>query len=905
MPLSSGARLGHYEVGAPIGAGGMGEVYRARDLKLKRDVALKVLPAALAGDRERLARFQREAESLAALNHPHIAQIYGINESDGVTALVMELVEGDDLAARLAHGPIPLDEALPIARQVAEALEAAHDAGLIHRDLKPANIKVRPDGAVKVLDFGLAKAGDDKSSLGIALEHSPTITSPAHLRPGYGGQATEVGTILGTAAYMAPEQAKGKPVDKRADIWAFGCLLYEMLTGRKAFDGEDVTDIIAAIVTKDPDWSRLAAVPAPPAIERLIRRCLVRDKRNRLPDIAAARLEIDESIAGGPETRREPAGSVPRTGGPGRWLAAVAAAAVAGVIVGLATARFAFPPPDGQPTRSPVVFNVATPGIAVELLATANRAEGIAVSRDGRRIAFAGSRADGVRFIFVRTIDDLEARPIAGTENAVAPFWSPDGQRLAFCQQQKLKQIQIGGGGAVEIAPCPNPRSRGAWGGDDTILFSPDYQGDLVRVPAGGGPVETVLRGDPQAGRSGYFSPVWLDDRRFLIAKFGYVEDLAAEEGVYSGTIGSSTLTRLVGGAAIEVAWSDGEIYVRRGEDLVAQPFDPVTGRVSGQQRTVATRVAAFDAAGGALAYFAPQQSLSQRLHVAWFGRDGRQLPDTGTPGRFRDPRLSFDGNMLAVLRTNERGSGEIWAYDLRRQIDVRVISGDSAYNPVWWPDGRSVAAGTARGIVRSTLGESTTSPLFAADNVPAVPLDISPDGRAILYVPIESGSARLMVRSLVDASPPRQIGPSTTRLGIEAAFSPDGKWLVYAVAEGASRRMYVTAYPDGKQRFTVSALNGARPRWRRDGREIFFVSSEGAGAGARGPVQIVAVPVTWTAAGPDFGAASPLMALPRTVTGGAVFDVTPDGQRFVIIVEGERDESPITVRLGGDPARP
>ncbi len=578
------------------------------------------------------------------------------------------------------------------------------------------------------------------------------------------------GMILGTAAYMAPEQAKGKPVDKRADIWAFGCLLYEMLTGRKTFDGEDVTDIIAAIVTRDPDWSRLAAVPTPPAIERLIRRCLVRDKRNRLPDIAAARLEIDEAIAGAPGIGREAVAATPRSRGSARWMVAVAAAA--GLIVGIGTGRFALPASDHLLTRAPVVFNMAmTPGTVVELFPTANRAEGIAVSRDGRQIAFTGSRADGVHLIFVRKIDDLEARPIAGTENAVAPFWSPDGQRLAFCHQQKLKQIQIGGGGAVEIAACPNPRSRGAWGGDDTILFSPDYQGDLVRVPAGGGPVETVLRGDLQAGRSGYFSPVWLDNSRFLIAKFGYVEDLAGEEGVYSGAIGSSVLTRLVGGAAIEVAWSDGELYVRRGEDLVTQPFDPVTGRVSGQQRTVATRVAAFDAAGGALAYFAPQRSPSQRLRVAWFGRDGKPLPDTGDPGRFRDPRLSFDGNMLAVLRSNERGTGEIWAYNLRRKIDVRVISGDSAYNPVWWPDGRSVAAGTARGIVRSTVGESTTSPLFAADNVPAVPVDISPDGTAILYVPIESGSARLMVRSLVDASPPRQIGPTTTRLGIEAAF--------------------------------------------------------------------------------------------------------------------------------------
>jgi Tol biopolymer transport system component len=888
--LTPGTRIGSYEVVGTLGAGGMGEVYRARDTRLGREVAFKILPEEFASDPERLARFEREARTLASLNHPHIAQIYGVDEATSeagahTRALAMELVEGEDLAERIARGALPLDEALPIARQIAEALEAAHDAGIIHRDLKPANVKVRPDGTVKVLDFGLAKpgttsTGGDRARHASPLLDSPTITSPAALTMG--------GMILGTAAYMSPEQAKGKPVDQRADIWAFGALLYEMLSGRRAFGGEDVTDTIVSVMSKELDWSALPP-STPRSIVTLLRRTLERNAQKRLPHIGLARFEIDDAIANPVASSPD----APRSSGR-RW-PAVAIAAMAGLIVGAVAAWWSLPRAGAVGARPSVTFTVPMPaGVGVEIF-TPNRAGGVAVSPDGTRIAFSGHREAGPPLIFVRALDTLETRAIEGTEQAQYPFWSPDGQRLAYCQQQKLKQIAIAGGVATEMADCPNPRTRGAWGADDTILFVPDYQGSLVRVSAAGGVVEPVLEGGWASSQSAFFSPVWLDGTRFLVARFPYAEDAAPEAGIFRGQLGSADLVQLVSGAASEVAWGHGELYVRRGSDLTAHTFDAGGGVISGQPRTVATRVAAFDHAGGTLAYYASPTGLLRMQRIAWFSRDGTRLPDTGQPGAFRDPRLSPDGTTLAVLRSNERGLGEIWTYDLRRNVDVRATSGVSAFNPVWFPDGRSLVAGSSGGLIRARLGDPASTPLFDTGNVAATPEDISPDGSTLLYIPIESGTARLMLRSLVDGSPPRPIGPTATRLGTTGALAPNGRWLVYDVVEGESRRLYAAPVTVAATRVPVTSLNGVRPRWRRDGRELFFVNTS---EGAR---QVVAVPVTWTADGPEFGDARPLFALPSPATlAGVIFDVTPDGQRFVFIVDDARDRSPITVRMEG-----
>jgi eukaryotic-like serine/threonine-protein kinase len=455
MPFSPGARHGSYEIQSTLGAGGMGEVYRARDMRLKREVALKILSESFAADSDRVARFQREAEVLASLNHPNIAAIYGIEESNGTRALVMELVEGETLAERIARGPIPVDEAMFIAKQVAEALEAAHEHAIIHRDLKPANIKVRPDGTAKVLDFGLAKAFEP-SSAAIGTSQSPTLISPAMM--------TGVGVLLGTAAYMSPEQARGKAVDKRSDIWAFGCVLYEMVTGRPAFEGESIIEVIASVVAKEPDWESVPA-SVPPPVERLLRRCLARDQNQRLRDIGDAILELDDARR--PQTSEMP---TPPDRRRVAWAVSAIVVTAAALAVGLAlwrpssdadpseAVRFTFLPPNGWevPRSAPRVGRTNASDSA------------LAVSPDGRQLAFIGSKG-GQSVLFVQALDSLSGRAIAGTEGASSPFWSPDGRSISFFAADKLRRIDPAGGMPLTLCDAPNPRG-GSWSGD-VILF--------------------------------------------------------------------------------------------------------------------------------------------------------------------------------------------------------------------------------------------------------------------------------------------------------------------------------------------------------------------------------------------------------------------------------------------------
>ena len=498
MSLNTGTRLGPYEVIALLGVGGMGEVYRAHDTNLKRQVAIKVLPGSLSGDAERLARFQREAEILAALNHQNIAHVHGLEKSDGTVALVMELVEGPTLADRIARGPIPLQQALAIAKQIAEALEAAHDQGIVHRDLKPANIKVRDDGKVKVLDFGLAKAMDPLGSRP-DVSQSPTITSPA---------LTRAGVVLGTAAYMSPEQARGQTVDKRADVWAFGCVLYEMLTSRAPFARETVSDSIAAILERDPDWALLpSAMPA--GLPRLLARCLAKDRQQRLRDVGDARLEIDELLTSPSLTVPLVSPSKPSTW---RWLAAIVASTAAGVLVTwIVLSRYVSSPPSPP---LPVRFTIAAPrGYDVDL-----NGSNVGVSHDGRTIAFAASRGSGQR-IYLRDLDKIEATPLPGTEGGFAPFFSPDGQWVAFFANQKLRKVLRAGSTPVTIADfsefAGNRTAAARWDDQDTILFTPDVTKGIWRTSAAGGTPTAVTT--PTAGESFHIWPQLLPGGKALL----------------------------------------------------------------------------------------------------------------------------------------------------------------------------------------------------------------------------------------------------------------------------------------------------------------------------------------------------------------------------------------------------
>ena len=549
MALTPGTRLGVYDITAAIGEGGMGQVYRATDAKLKRQVAIKVLPPSLSVDADRLARFQREAEVLASLNHPNIAAIYGLEEGGGITALVMELVEGDDLSQRIARGALPLDEALPIAKQIAEALEAAHDQGIIHRDLKPANIKVRGDGTVKVLDFGLAKALDPAGASAVNAANSPTLT----------GHATALGMIIGTAAYMAPEQAKGKAVDKRADIWAFGVVLYEMLAGRSAFAGETVTDIIAAVVTRDADWTALPAA-TPASIRRLLARCLEKDPKRRLRDIGDVRFEIDETIARGFSEARSgevmsspvrPAG-VP-LGGKLAWTV-VGAALGAALAVALAWSGAwpRTPPSESHPLRLSIVHTEGS-----EVAAPA-------ISPDGRRVVYRARRGDGMPLLWVRDLAIGESQPLAGTEDATMPFWSPDSRDLGFFTGGALKRVSAAGGPVRLVTDNVGPWSGygGAWAADGTIAVS--RQAGLFRVSADGGAM-TALTKLP-SGDWAHFWPNFLPDgRRFLFTAKLYTRTAeASEQGIYLGSLDSPKIERLLPDLSSAVYASPGYLVFAR-----------------------------------------------------------------------------------------------------------------------------------------------------------------------------------------------------------------------------------------------------------------------------------------------------------------------------------------------------
>ncbi len=881
--LTPGTRLGPYEIIAPIGAGGMGEVYRARDTKLKRAVAIKVLPAAFANDADRLARFTREAQVLASLNHPNIAAIYAVEIGPGLfsesghpekspgpifTALVMELVEGEDLSVLIARGAVPLSDALAIAKQIADGLEAAHELGIVHRDLKPANIKVRSDGTVKVLDFGLAKAMDPVGASSAEAMNSPTITA-------YG---TQIGMIIGTAAYMSPEQAKGKAADRRADVWAFGVVLFEMLTGHRLFDGETLSEVMASVMKDEPDWKRLPA-NLPASILRLLRRCLEKDPKKRLGSMSDARLELAESESVSIETPAMRSRTLPL------WMAvAIAAAAIVVTTLVCVSVR---PAPSGEMTTVTSTV-LLPPDVRVNPGGNPARSGGLAVSRDGRQIAFVGRSAQGSQ-IFVRAVDSAVARPVAGTEAGAQPVWSPDGRRIAFWQAGKLKQISSEGGAAQIITDISNPRSSAAWGPDDTLLYHVDYRQALTRVSASGGASTVVL---PElADNVSWFSPVWLPDgHHFLIVRFAYADDQAPSAGIYVGTVDSPDTTLLVAGRIAEIALGTDELFYRQGTELIARPFNSSTFKLSGAPRTISNHASMIAAGGPTLVYFDPRGGLSAGHRVVLVSRSGAQLSTIGDAGTFRDPRLSPDGRSLAIARAEENGLFGIWKYDLARNIDTRV-TGTTFVAPSWSPDSRSIFIGSASGVRRFQADGSSTPEMIWPSKSYVTVDDISPDGRTALLRLTKSSKYQAAVMPVDGRAEPNPISAELSD-GLTQAFSPDGHWIATTITQNNNARLQVRPYPGPGAAIAVTAKQASFPRWRGDGRELFFLSV------ADGVEDIWSVPVTWAAGLPDFGAAQLLFKLPNIVASNLAFDVTKDGQRFVAVIGGDLDPSPLTMMI-------
>jgi eukaryotic-like serine/threonine-protein kinase len=893
MPLANGTRLGPYEVTAQIGAGGMGEVYRAMDAALGRAVAIKVLPDVLAGDPERLARFEREARTLASLSHPNIATIHGFHDFDGVRALVMELVEGPTLADRIAQGPLPIEEALPIAKQIAEAFETAHEQGIIHRDLKPANVKVRLDGTVKVLDFGLAKALESGPAAAADSTWSPTITSPA----------TQLGVILGTAAYMAPEQARGRAADRRSDIWAFGCVLYEMLAGRRAFGpgasadatspssrtpGDDVADTLAAVLRAEPDWSALPG-ETPAHVKKLLIRCLQKDVRRRLPHIGAARLEIEDAIANHDAPRSE--GAAAQVHSPRARLAWTAA-----LSLGLVAALLAVP----AITHWREAAAVDAPEMRVEITTPPSPDLSFALSPDGRHLAFVAA-GNGPPQLWIRSLGDTTARPLPGTEEARYPFWSPDSRSIGFFSRSSVKRIDVAGGSSRALASA-SPSLGATWNGDGTIVFAGAVGGPLGRVPASGGAV-TVVTTLGNGTEGGHLFPWFLpDQRRFVFFARG------SRPGLYLASL-DSPAAKWVGDADSGAIYAPpGWLLFARDGALVAQRFDSNAGELAGEPLILADRVSSIAANGappvsaaanGLIAYRNDQRIQRQ---LAWFDRSGKRLGNAAAPGDFANPALAPDGR-VAVERVVD-DNRDIWILDQLRMRRLTTDSGRDRF-PVWSHDGARVffasdRQGLQKMFVQAADGVGAAATVIDPSQA-SVPNDVSRDGRFLLFLIVNDKTQTredLGVLPLEGAGKPSVLvnSPFTE---MWAQFSPDGSWAAYQSNQSGTTEIYVRPVAGLGGEWPVSTAGGIHARWARDGRELYYVARDG---------QLMAVAIALKGATPGIGAPIPLFR-PAIVGGGsqvlglsAQYDVAADGRFLVNVTEEESATPPITLLLNWNP---
>jgi hypothetical protein len=882
MALSPGTRLGVYEVTAQIGEGGMGQVFRAHDTRLNRDVALKILPDAVASDPDRLARFTREAQTLAALNHVHIAQIYGLEESGGLRALVMELVEGEDLSQRIGRGPIPLADALPIAKQIAAALEAAHEQGIIHRDLKPANVKVRPDGTVKVLDFGLAKAMEPPGAASSHVTQSPTITTPA---------MTQAGMILGTAAYMSPEQAKGRAADRRSDVWAFGVVLYEMLTGQRAFKGEDVSDTLAFILTREPDWATLPA-DTPGPIRRLLRRCLEKDRTRRLDSAVAARLEIDEALApsavDAATTPLGPAGVTWSHALP--WTLAALMLGLAIAVVMLWAPWRAEKPVD----RSLVRLDVDL-GADVSLPAPSTFGVSVAISPDGTRLVYASGTP--VK-LFTRRLDQPKVAELPGTEGASKPFFSPDGRWVGFLTPNKLNKIAVEGGAVVPLGDINLTTFAGAsWGEDGSILVSEAFGKALRRVPAAGGPPEVVA--PLRNGEIALAHPQMLPGAQAIL-----FAAIPAAPDVEAFTIEVLTLADrhrkvlLRGGQSpryLPTSSGVGHLVYVNKATLFAIPFDLEKYETHGSAVPVLDDVAYQSPSGtgqfdvsrtGTLVYRRASGGASGMATLQWVDPSGRKEPLQAKPGVYRFPSLSPDGKRVAL--TIAEGGQDVWVYDSQRDAMTRLTFGGFNISPRWSPDGQSVVFSSAGNGIFQTRADGASQPhALTQSKALQNPGSFTPDGKRLAYLEV-AGNMQIWTVPLEDQAGQVRAGKPEPWLksrfdDANPVFSLDGRWLAYQSNESGKNEVYVRAFASSSSapgaKWQISNSGGVTPRWSRSGHELVYQSGD----------QVMAA--RYTVQGDTFIAEKPRVWIAKL--GGTLFDVAPDGRRVAVLAPVAAADAP------------
>jgi Tol biopolymer transport system component len=868
MALAIGTQLGAYEIAESIGAGGMGEVYRAHDPVLGRDVAIKVLPASFTNDANRVARFEQEAKTLAALNHANIAHIYGLERSDVATALVMELVEGPTLAERIAQGPLPPDEALGVALQIADALEAAHVRGIVHRDLKPANIKLTPEGIVKLLDFGIAKALDTQR--GASGSQSPALTTPA---------MTEAGVLLGTAAYMAPEQARGKLVDQRADLWAFGCVLYEMLTGQPAFGGDDVSVTLARVLEREVDLRRLPATVSP-GIEQAIRLCLEKDLKRRFADIRDVRLALQGALAPSLAASRAPA---PRRALWRRAVPVVAAAVVAAALAAAGMRLATRPVP-----ATPIHLTLAHP--PPERWATNAFGVNIAISPDGRNVAYTAgepSAPQAALRLYVRALD--QADPVLLTDRARMPFFSPDGRWVGFVQaNERLSKVPLAGGASVPIGGNARAPRGATWGPDDTIVFANYQDGTgLLRIAASGGEPQTLTTPDAGKGEIGHRFPQFLPGGKAVL--FTIVSRDGAgrstDNVVYTIAVldlATGQYRALLPGSYARYSPSGHLVYATNGK-LNAVAFDLKRLAIAGAPQTVLSEVMTDEQGSGAVPFdvsdtgtliFERGTAATPRVALEWLDRAGMEQPLGTGPDLLNRARgaVSPDGDTVALPVATRDGGASLALWSVSRRILTRLTSGQQSIDyPLWTPDGRRIVyLAFNRGLFwRLADGTGTEEQLLEAGADVVVPNGWTVDGQ-LVFSRYAGTSTHLFVLAPNGDRTPKPLLPSSSFREGAAAVSPDGRWVAYQSDESGTTEVYVRPLPDtGSGRWQISSAGGVGAKWSPSGRELLFA--------AAGELMAVSVDAT-----PTFrpGVPRKVVTMPN---GMNFFDVAPDGRRFLV----------------------
>ncbi len=900
MSLSPGTRLGTYEIVGPLGAGGMGEVYRARDARLGRDVALKIIPEVFANEPDRVARFEREARALAALHHPNIASLFGFEETGSRRCLVMELVEGDDLSQRIARGAIPVDEALEIARQIAEGLEAAHEKGIVHRDLKPANIKITPDGRVKILDFGLARAylGDSAEMAAQETMNSPTMTAGM----------TRQGMILGTAAYMSPEQARGKPADRRADLWAFGVILFEMLTGKRLFDGETISDILAGVLKNAPDWTLLPA-ETPVATRRLLERCLAKDPRRRMRSAGDSLLDLDATEpAGATQPEALPMHSPRRWREPAAWvLAAALAVSLAAVL--LTSGKASVP----ERARTAYLEVGLPPGQRVSVFSPPM------LSPDGKRIVYGTSDAAQVSIysgvesrsqLWLRNLGSFVAEPLPETRGAQFPFWSPDGASIAYFQDGFLRRMDLESRQATnlyEAADMKNGPRGGAWLEDGTILFAPSPNSGIFRISADGGKAEEITHVDPKMPDGSHRYPVALPDGEhflFLIWSNNN-EALTSSGGIYLGSLKGGPPRRVMADASSAVLLPSGYLLLRRGEQLTAVPFDltsftPETGKKAisietqemfdGNSGLVPVSVSL----AGDIAYTTGLAAIPTT--PVWLDLQGRETAIQAPESRYNSPVLSPDEKRYALVRDEGTRQSQIWIGDLERGTFVPFTRGvNDSYDPIWSPDGTRIAfvnrdTGNEDIYVQSAVTTSPREPLFQSKLHDTQLSGWSEDGRYLLFVyGLQTGASRYEIWVYDFEEGKARAILTESFLLREPALSPDGRWLAYTSGESGRPQIYVQSFPKLDRKWLISPQEGSASHWRKDGKELWYVEPRASGH------QAMSVSIQETGAGAiTAGNPRPVLTLPDRIA-----EAIPDrGHARWLALRESMEETPSSLRV-------